>query len=111
MHELDETDRRILGLLNKDARLSFRHISRELGISLTKVTTRVKRMEREGIIKSYIPLIDPDKLGLEMLVVIGLDISKAKTIEIQKKIAQPDIPHQLTILVSPPQCNNRNLGG
>ncbi len=95
MYELDETDKRILGLLNKDARLSFRHISRELGVSLTKVTTRVKRMEREGIIKSYIPLIDPDKLGLEMLVVIGLDISKAKTIEIQNKIAKD--PHVMSV--------------
>lgn len=94
MMELDETDKRILGLLNKDARLSFRHISRELKISLTKVTSRVKKLEREGIIKGYIPLLDPEKLGYDMLVIIGLDISKAKTVEIQEKIARD--PHVLT---------------
>ena len=91
MPELDETDRRILRLLNKDARMSFRRISRELKLSLTTVTTRVKKLEKEGIIKGYIPLIDPEKLGLDMLVTIGLDISKAKTVEIQKKIAKD--PH------------------
>lgn len=93
MMELDETDKRILGLLNKDARLSFRHISRELKISLTKVTSRVKKLEREGIIRGYIPLLDPEKLGYDMLVIIGLDISKAKTVEIQEKIARD--PHVL----------------
>lgn len=87
MMELDKTDRRILGLLNKDARLSFRSISRELKISLTKVTSRVKKLEREGIIKGYIPLLDPEKMGYDMLVIIGLDISKAKILEIQQKIA------------------------
>lgn len=91
MIELDETDRRILGLLNKDARMSFRHISRELKMSLTRVTTHVKKLEREGIIKGYIPLLDPEKLGFDMLVIIGLDISKAKTLEIQEKIAKD--PH------------------
>lgn len=94
MPDLDETDRRILGLLNKDARLSFRRISRELKVSLTKVTSRVKKMEREGFIKGYIPLIDPEKLGFDMLVIIGLDISKAKTVEIQQKIAKD--PHVLS---------------
>ena len=95
MHEFDETDRRILRMLNKDARMSFRHISRELEVSLTTVTSRVKRMEMDGIIRGYIPLVDPEKLGYDMLVIIGLDISKAKTIEIQKKIAKD--PHVMAV--------------
>ncbi len=95
MFELDKTDKRILKMLNKDGRMSFRRISRELKISLTTVTTRTKKMEQEGIIKGYIPLIDPEKLGLDMLVVMGLDISKVKTVEIQRKIAKN--PHVLAV--------------
>jgi DNA-binding Lrp family transcriptional regulator len=91
MFELDDTDRRILRMLNKDARMSFRRISRELKMSLTKVTSRVKKMEREGIIRGYIPLLDAEKIGFELLVIIGLDISKAKIREIQEKIAKD--PH------------------
>ncbi|UCE75058.1 MAG: winged helix-turn-helix transcriptional regulator, partial [Methanomassiliicoccales archaeon] len=72
MHEFDETDRRILRMLNKDARMSFRRISRELKVSLTTVTSRVKKMELNGIISGYIPLVDPEKLGYDMLVIIGL---------------------------------------
>lgn len=88
MHDFDETDRRIVRMLNKDARMSFRRISRELKVSLTTVTSRVKRMEMDGIIRGYIPLVDPERLGYDMLVIIGLDISKAKTIEIQEKIGR-----------------------
>jgi DNA-binding Lrp family transcriptional regulator len=95
MMELDETDRRILGLLNKDARMSFRHISRELKMSLTKITHHVKKLENEGVIRGYIPLLDPEKLGFDMLTIIGLDISKAETVEIQKKIAKD--PHVLSV--------------
>jgi DNA-binding Lrp family transcriptional regulator len=95
MIKLDETDKRILNMLNMDARLSFRHISRELKISLTKVRNRVKKMERKGVIKGYIPLIDPELLGYDMLVTIGLDISKAKSVEIQEKIGKN--PHVFVV--------------
>ncbi len=95
MFKLDDTDKRILGMLNLDARLSFRHISRELKVSLTKVRNRVKKMERKGIIKGYIPLVDPELLGFDMLVIIGLDISKAKIVEIQEKIGED--PHVFTV--------------
>lgn len=95
MHEFDEMDRRILKMMNRDARMSFRRISRELSVSLTTVTSRVRRMESDGIIKGYIPLVDPEKLGYDMLVIIGLDISKAETVEIQKKIARD--PHVMSV--------------
>ncbi len=95
MAELNETDAKILTMLNRDGRMSFRKISRELNMSLSKVTAHVKKMEREGIIKGYIPLVDAEKLGYDMLVVIGLDISKAKTLEIQQKIAKD--PHVIAV--------------
>lgn len=95
MTELNDTDAKILTMLNRDGRMSFRKISRELNMSLSKVTTHVKKMEREGIIKGYIPLVDAEKLGYDMLVVIGLDISKAKTLEIQQKISKD--PHVIAV--------------
>jgi Lrp/AsnC family transcriptional regulator for asnA, asnC and gidA len=95
MAELNETDAKILTMLNRDGRMSFRKISRELNMSLSKVTAHVKKMEREGIIRGYIPLVDAEKLGYDMLVVIGLDISKAKTLEIQQKIAKD--PHVIAV--------------
>lgn len=50
---MDRTDKRILGLLGKNARMSFAALGREIGLSRTAVQDRVTRLETAGIIRSY----------------------------------------------------------
>lgn len=50
---MDRTDKRILGLLGKNARISFAALGREIGLSRTAVQDRVTRLETAGIIRSY----------------------------------------------------------
>ncbi|KPB00820.1 Lrp/AsnC family transcriptional regulator [Ahrensia marina] len=50
---MDRTDKRILGLLGKNARMSFAALGREIGLSRTAVQDRVNRLETTGIIRSY----------------------------------------------------------
>ncbi len=89
-HELDETDRRILASLNEDARKSYRDIASELDIALSTVSTRVKRLENAGVIQGYAPRIDPTALGLELTVVIAVEISRGNLIEVQDALSQRD---------------------
>lgn len=49
----DETDRRIIKVLEKDARASYNAIARELGLSVPTIAHRVKRLEDVGIIVGY----------------------------------------------------------
>jgi DNA-binding Lrp family transcriptional regulator len=85
---MDKMDLKIIGELNENARKSFREISRKLKVSLTTVANRVKKLENEGIIKGYIPIIDLDKIGYNLLVIIGIRISKGKLMEVEKKISK-----------------------
>ncbi len=87
---LDDLDVRILRRLNADARTSFRDIARELKVSISTVSNRVKRLEREGVVLGYAPLIDEKRLGYDVLAVIGIRISKGKLLEVQRKIARDD---------------------
>ncbi|MEK6810741.1 MAG: Lrp/AsnC family transcriptional regulator [Candidatus Thermoplasmatota archaeon] len=87
---LDDLDVAILRRLNQDARKSFRDIARELEVSISTVSNRVKRLESEGIILGYAPLLDEKKLGYDVLAVIGIRISKGKLLEVQRKIARED---------------------
>ena len=87
---LDELDTKILRRLNENARQSFRDIARELRVSISTISNRVKRLEREGIILGYAPLLDEKKLGYDVLAVIGIRISKGKLLEVQRKIARED---------------------
>ena len=87
---LDELDVAILRRLNVDARKSFRDIARELRVSISTVSNRVKRLEHEGIVLGYIPVLDEKKLGYDVLAVIGIRISKGKLLEVQRKIGRED---------------------
>jgi len=86
--ELDGTDVKILRMLLSDARLSSRQIARKTGVSIGTVLSRMKKMEQAGIIKEYSAIIDHEKLGYELTVVIELTISKGRLSEVAKEIAK-----------------------
>ena len=85
---IDETDRKIIHVLQKDGRASLRKISEEVGVALGTVSNRVNRMEGSGIITGYSVRLDPEKVGWSLNVVIGLRIEKGRLIEIQEKISR-----------------------
>ena len=84
---MDDLDVKILNLLNENARNSFRQIARELKVSMSTVSNRVKKLEEEGIIKGYAPILDPLKVGMDLQVIVGVKISKGRLIDVQNQIA------------------------
>lgn len=60
---LDDTDRKLLKLLQADAKKTVKELSMRLGLSSTAVYERVKKLEREGVIASYVALLDRKKIG------------------------------------------------
>ena len=71
---MDETDRRIIGLLGKDARIPLADISREIGLSSPTIKDRITKLEEQGVILGYRPILDYSKLGLGMTAYIGLTL-------------------------------------
>ena len=84
---LDDTDRRILGELSADARLSMRKLAERVGVALGTASTRVKRMEKLGVIRGYGVRLDPEKVGWSLTVIVGIRIAKGRLLEVQEKIA------------------------
>lgn len=60
---LDPTDRKILALLQDNAKLTFAQIGTEVGLSSTAIKRRVDRLQRDGVIAGYGARIDPRALG------------------------------------------------
>ncbi len=88
---IDELDRKIVRAMNKNARMSFREIAREVGGSATAVIHAVKKLEASGALKGYAPVIDPAYFGFQLAALIAIRISQGKLIEAQQKIAED--PH------------------
>ncbi|MCI4357577.1 MAG: Lrp/AsnC family transcriptional regulator [Thermoplasmata archaeon] len=85
---LDGLDRGILQELNIDARRSHREVAHRLGVSPTTVIARVQRMEREGVIHGYVPLLDDEALGFDLTATIGIRISKGRLREVEERLAR-----------------------
>lgn len=86
--DIDDVDRNILRVLNGNARKSFRDIARELDLSLTTVSKRIRRMEEGGVILGYAPILNPEKLGFDITAFIGVKILHGKIVETEKELAK-----------------------
>lgn len=65
---LDSYERRILALLQEDASLSTAAVAEAVGLSASPCWRRIDRLEREGIIKRRVALVDRRKIGLNTLI-------------------------------------------
>ena len=61
---LDETDLKLLRLLQEDARLTTKQLAARVNLSTTPVFERLKRLERDGYILKYVAVLDAEKLNL-----------------------------------------------
>jgi len=84
----DILDRKILEELTANSRYSFREISRKLKVSIATVISRVNKLEKERIIKSYTTYVDHERLGYDITAIIKVDVVQGKTSEIEDKIAK-----------------------
>ncbi len=74
--ELDKTDRKILGILQTDGRLSNQDVAEQVSLSPSPCLRRIKRLEDAGVIKQYVALLDPDKIGLGLLAYVNVRLEK-----------------------------------
>ena len=85
---MDETDLKILKKLLSDARMSYRKVAEEIGVSPPTVLARVEKLENEGIVRSYSVLLDHEKLGYDLTAIIEITATKGKVLDLQKQIAK-----------------------
>ncbi|HZJ20407.1 MAG TPA: Lrp/AsnC family transcriptional regulator [Pricia sp.] len=72
--ELDNTDIKILELLQENSKMTAKQIGERLNLSQTPIFERIKKLEREGYIKNYMAVLNERKLGLKQTVFIGITL-------------------------------------
>jgi len=87
MSELDQIDLKLLELLQQSGKLTTKEIARHVNLSPTPVYERVRRLEREGIIKKYVALVEAEKVGKGLIVFCDITI-KEHTKEIGHQFVQ-----------------------
>lgn len=72
---LDETDRRILSVLQKQGRISNADLSERVNLSASACHRRVQRLEAEGYIRDYVALLDARKMNVPTTVFVEITLS------------------------------------
>ena len=73
---LDKTDRRILAVVRADGRLSNQDVAVQVSLSPSPCLRRIKRLEDAGVIRQYVALLDPEKIGLGLLAYVNVRLEK-----------------------------------
>jgi Lrp/AsnC family transcriptional regulator for asnA, asnC and gidA len=61
--EIDEVDRKLLERLQDNARMSFKKIAEEIGVSESTIFVRVKKLRKQGVIKKFTIKVAPETIG------------------------------------------------
>jgi DNA-binding Lrp family transcriptional regulator len=89
-HKVDDVDRKIIRLLQEDARKSFNKIAESLGIAVGTAYNRVKNLEDNGILKGYTIMLDSAKLGYGLTALILIEAEGRYLPEVEKELAKLD---------------------
>ncbi len=73
---LDRTDIRILELLQQDGRLSHVELADRVGLSPTPCTRRVRRLEQLGIVRGYAAIVEPKRVGQNVLAFVQIKLER-----------------------------------
>lgn len=82
--KIDGVDERILSVLSKNSKLSYRKIASKVGVSGVTVLKRVKNLEKAGIIRGYNVDLDYDKMGYDVSAVVRARVVCGRYSEIKK---------------------------
>ena len=83
---LDEHDRRLLTLLQRDATTTAEVLGSEIGLSASSVQRRIKRLRATGVIEREVAILNADALGKRMTFVVGVKVDYGKKSEVDALI-------------------------
>ncbi len=88
MLEVDALDLKILKLLQEDGRASFTAIAEKLRLGESTIRKRVQALQKREIIKRFTAEIDPYKIGIRTVAIVGVDVDSTKLLEAAQKLCE-----------------------
>jgi len=76
---MNRTDKKILELLQINGRISNQDLAEEIALSPSPCSRRVKHLEDEGYIDGYVALLNPEKIGLDLTIIVLVGLNSHDT--------------------------------
>jgi Lrp/AsnC family leucine-responsive transcriptional regulator len=97
LRTIDDTDRRILALLQENARMTQTEVAKAVGLAPSAVLERIRKLESRGIITGYVALVDPHVIDQRMLAFVAVRTSVVGDEERQVAAHLAAIPEVLEV--------------
>ncbi|MFT5646022.1 MAG: Lrp/AsnC family leucine-responsive transcriptional regulator [Aureispira sp.] len=92
---MDETDKKILRLLQKNAKQNTKEIASQIKLTISPTFERIKKLEQQGVIKAYVAILDKTKIGKSLMAYCQISLfkhSKELILNLKKEVAKfPEI--------------------
>ena len=75
---MDELDRKILALVQQDARRAAEAIGAEIGLSASAVQRRIARLREEAVITAEVAIVDPKSLGRSLTLIVDVEVERER---------------------------------
>lgn len=85
---LDSTDKKILKILQENAKKSYSEIGEKIGISSSGVHKRIKHLKKKGVIQKTVTKIDPKKVGKKLKAFIGVATESGRCKDVRPKLTK-----------------------
>lgn len=89
--KLDETDKKLINLLQNDSNRPIKDLAQHLNLTIGPVHERIKKLERSGVIKKYVALIDPKTVDKHIITFLAVSVEKHKEVlldEFEQKVEE-----------------------
>ncbi len=74
--KLDDIDKKILDILQDNGRITNADLASKIGLSPPPMLERVKKLERNGVIRKYVALVDPHKVDKSIIVFVSITLAR-----------------------------------
>jgi Lrp/AsnC family transcriptional regulator, leucine-responsive regulatory protein len=81
--KLDEVNKQILSIIQDDGSITNSELSKRIGLAPASTLERVKKLEKTGVIKKYVALLDSEKIGKDILAFVEISINEHSTAAIK----------------------------
>jgi len=85
---VDEIDLRIIRILEGEGDITFTELARRLKLNESTVRKRVRALKQRGVIKRFTVSVDPAKIGLGTVAIVGIDVEPHKLLEVAERLCE-----------------------
>lgn len=75
---IDDIDRKILGIVQEDARRSAESIGTDIGLSASAVQRRIARLREDGVITAEVAIVDPKCVGRSLTMIVDIEVERER---------------------------------